>query len=76
LGGLTIKKVTRSPGPSTPIGAATRSVGNERSVLGATGRINPDDWGVTWNMVLDAGGLVVSKEITIEVDVEAVKSPA
>jgi polyisoprenoid-binding protein YceI len=39
-----------------------RPFGQRSGVFSAIGRINREDWGVTWNMVLDAGGLLVSKE--------------
>ena len=38
------------------------------------GAINREDWGLTWNMVLEAGGLLVSKEIRLEIEVELVRS--
>jgi len=37
--------------------------------------VNREDWGLTWNVPLDGGGLVVSKEIRIEIDLEAVFEP-
>jgi hypothetical protein len=36
-------------------------------------RFAREDWGLTWNMVLDSGGLLVSKEIRLEIEVEAVR---
>jgi polyisoprenoid-binding protein YceI len=43
-------------------------LGSERATFSATGRINREDWGLTWNMLLETGGLLVSKEITLEVE--------
>jgi hypothetical protein len=43
-------------------------------VLSARGRINREDWGLTWNVVLEAGGLLVSKEITLEIEVELIRA--
>ncbi len=44
------------------------------TVVGFEGstRINREDWGLTWNMALEAGGWLVGKDIKIELDVEAV----
>ncbi|HZB41895.1 MAG TPA: YceI family protein [Ilumatobacter sp.] len=74
-GDLTIKGVTR---PVTLdielLGTATDPWGNERLVLSARGRINREDWGLTWNVVLEAGGLLVSKEITLEIEVELIRA--
>ena len=30
-------------------------------------------WGITWNMVLEAGGLLVSKEVDLEIEVELIR---
>ena len=74
-GDLTIKGVTRPVTLDVELlGAATDPWGNERLVLSARGRINREDWGLTWNVVLEAGGLLVSKEITLEIEVELIRS--
>ncbi len=44
-------------------------------MFSATGTINREDWGLTWNLPLDGGGLVVSREIRIEIEIEAVLQP-
>jgi polyisoprenoid-binding protein YceI len=36
-----------------------------------TARVNREDFGLTWNMGLEAGGWLVSKEIKLEIDVAA-----
>ena len=41
----------------------------------AVGTIDREDWGLTWNLPLDGGGLLVSKEIRIEIELEAVLQP-
>jgi polyisoprenoid-binding protein YceI len=38
----------------------------------ATARIDRQDFGVSWNATLDRGGVVVSNEIDITIDVEAI----
>jgi polyisoprenoid-binding protein YceI len=50
--------------------------GGHRAVFTAAGTINRDDWDLTWNMPLDGGRLLVSKEIRIEIELEAVLQPA
>jgi hypothetical protein len=42
-------------------------------VFGATAIVNRDDWGLAWNMVLDNGGLLVSKQINLEIEVELIR---
>ncbi len=73
IGDLTIKDVTRPVLLRVEyLGHATDPSGNERAVFSASANINREDWGLTWNMVLEAGGLLVSKEIRLEVEVETV----
>ncbi len=38
----------------------------------ATARINRKDFGVSWNGTLDRGGLVVSDDVDITIDAEAI----
>jgi polyisoprenoid-binding protein YceI len=72
-GELTLKGVTR---PVTleveHLGHARDPWGNDRVVFSAATTIDREDWGLTWNMVLEAGGLLVSKRIRIEIEVELV----
>lgn len=37
----------------------------------ATTRINREDYGITWNVPLEGGGLMVGKDVEITLDVEA-----
>lgn len=47
--------------------------GGDRAVFSAHGKLNREDWGLTWNMVLESGGIVVSKEIDLEIHAEFVR---
>jgi polyisoprenoid-binding protein YceI len=38
----------------------------------ATARVNRHDFGVSWNSVLDKGGLVVGDDVEITIDAEAI----
>ncbi|SES33143.1 YceI family protein [Actinokineospora terrae] len=72
-GELTIKGLAR---PVTlkveHLGLVRDPWGNDRAVFSAKGRINREDWGLSWNMVLEAGGILVSKEIDLELEVELI----
>ena len=35
--------------------------------------INRKDWGLTWNVALETGGLLVSEQVTIEIELELAK---
>ena len=41
-----------------------------RAGFSATTEIDREDWGLTWNVALESGGVVVSKKVKIEIDVE------
>jgi polyisoprenoid-binding protein YceI len=47
--------------------------GNNRAGFKATTTINRKDYGVSWNKTLDAGGVAVSDEVNIIVNVEITK---
>ena len=44
--------------------------GAEVAGFSAAAKINRKDWGLTWNVALEAGGLLVGEEITITIEVE------
>jgi polyisoprenoid-binding protein YceI len=76
-GELTIKGINRLVSLNVEyLGHATDPWGGERTVFSAHAIINREDWGLTWNMLLEAGGLLVSKEIRLEVEVELVQQTA
>lgn len=50
--------------------------GNERIGFTARTAIDRKDFGLSWNQVLEAGGVLVGDRITIEIEVEAVRQTA
>ena len=74
-GDLTIKGVTRSVkfAVKGPTPATKDPWGNTRIGLSATTKINRKDFGLTWNAVLEAGGVMVSEDVNIALDLELVK---
>jgi polyisoprenoid-binding protein YceI len=73
-GELTIRDVTH---PITLTGEylGTTTSPNGKTVLAASARatLEREDWNVSWNMVLETGGFLVSKKIDLEIEVEAIK---
>src|SRR5262249_20719633 len=62
-GVLTIKDLPRLVEMQVSyLGTVTDPWGGQRSVFSATTTVNREDWGITWNMPLAGGGLLVSKE--------------
>jgi polyisoprenoid-binding protein YceI len=50
--------------------------GNSRRGISARARISRKEWGLQWNMALEAGGVVVGDEVSIEIEAELVARPA
>jgi len=76
-GELTIHGVTKEVtfdvvGP-TP---EQKAFGQVRVGADATTKINRKDFGLNWNKTIEAGGLLVGNEVTIEIAVEMVKKQA
>jgi polyisoprenoid-binding protein YceI len=75
-GELTLRGISRPVTlQASYLGYAADPWGGHRAVFTAAGTVNREDWGLTWNMPLDGGGLLVSKEIRIEIELEAVLEP-
>ena len=72
-GEMTIKGVTK---PLTLTGELSRTVtdpwGNQRNSLAVTGKLSREAFGLTWNMALEFGGLMVSDEVKLHIEAEAV----
>ncbi len=72
-GDLTIHGVTRQvPLAVTFEGHVRDPWGGDRGIFSAKTRVNREDFGITWNVALEAGGLLVSKDIQIEINLETV----
>ena len=77
MGDLTIHGVTKSVEMELEIlGTVTDPWGNERAGFSASVKINRKDYGLTYNSVMEAGGLVVGDEVKIFLEIEGIKTPA
>jgi polyisoprenoid-binding protein YceI len=73
-GELTLKGVTKPVKLSAEYnGVAKDPWGGERAGFALTGKINRGDWGVSFNGVLETGGVVLSEEVRIHSEIELVK---
>jgi polyisoprenoid-binding protein YceI len=50
--------------------------GNDRAGFSASGKISRSAFGLTWNQVLEAGGVAVGDEVRLSIDVELVHQKA
>jgi polyisoprenoid-binding protein YceI len=71
-GELTIRGVTRPVVlDAEALGIVKGMDGRRHAGFEATTKIKRSDWGLTWNVGLEAGGWLVSDEIAIELEVAA-----
>ncbi len=75
VGDLTIKDVTKEVTFDCEFhGLVTDPMGNTRAGFSAETSIDRQDFNVKWNKTLDAGGLVVGNEVTVNLEIELVKA--
>lgn len=73
-GNLTIKGVTQPVELTVELGGiATDPFGNVRAGFEGKGEISRKDFGLTWNVALETGGLLVSDNIKLQLDISAIK---
>ena len=72
-GNLTIKDVTKPIAIEFEFtGTATDPYGNARFGFEGVAEINRKDFGLTWNAALEAGGLLVSENVKLEIEISAI----
>jgi len=72
-GELTLKGVTKNVPLTLELnGFGPDPYGGTRAGFTATGEINRQDFGVTWNAAMEHGGVVVSDKVNILLEIEAV----
>jgi polyisoprenoid-binding protein YceI len=72
---MTMRGVTKPVVFKAELGESVKDPwGMQRAAANITGKLNRKDWGLVWNMVLEAGGLLVSEEVTFDFDVQMVQS--
>lgn len=72
-GDFTMRGVTK---PVTLKGETTPTVkdpwGMTRTALTLEGKLNRKEWGLSWNQALELGGLMVSEDVKLSIELEAV----
>jgi len=73
-GDLTIKGVTRPVVLDVEYNGVSKDPwGGERAGFSATTEIDREEFGLTWNVAIETGGVVVGKKVKIELEIEAVR---
>ncbi len=76
-GDLTVRGQTRPVSFELEVTAPIKDPwGNLRAAASGEGRFNRKDWGLTWNQMLEFGGLAVGEEVRFRLEVEAVAKTA
>ena len=74
-GDLTMRGVTKHVTIPVEFGGFGKDPwGNERAGFSLTTTVNRKDYGINWNKALDAGGFLLSDDVTINVNIEAQKA--
>ena len=59
--------------PAEFSGLMTDPWGNTKAGLNISGKINRKDWGLNWNSALETGGVLVSEEVKLEIELQLAK---
>ncbi|MCX5762467.1 MAG: YceI family protein [Gemmatimonadetes bacterium] len=73
VGDFTMRGVTKSltlKGETAP--TVKDPWGMTRTALTLEGKLNRKDWGLSWNQALELGGLMVSEDVKLSIDLEAI----
>jgi Uncharacterized conserved protein len=74
-GDLTIKDTTKSITLKGEfLGWGKDMTGEDRVFAEAKTRVNREEWGLSWNMAVELTGVLVAKEVDLELQVQAAKS--
>ncbi|MGH9247324.1 MAG: YceI family protein [Acidimicrobiales bacterium] len=74
-GDLTIHGVTKPVRLDVTFegGVSPDPFGNARTGFSATGQLNREDFGLTWNAALESGGVLVGKDVKIDIEAELIR---
>ena len=77
VGDLTVRGITREVRlVAVAEGRGRDPWGNDRAGFSLSGRISRKAFGLTWNQLLETGGVAVGDEVKISIDTEIVAKPA
>jgi len=75
-GDLTIRDITKSIVLDLEVGGLTTDAnGQTKAGFTVNGKINRKDFGLLWNAVTEAGGVVVGDEVKIHAEIQLMKQP-
>jgi len=75
LGDLTIRGITKEVTLEGEVSGPQQDPwGNQRIGLSANGKVNRKEFGLNWNVALEAGGLLVGEDVKLSIEAELVKA--
>jgi polyisoprenoid-binding protein YceI len=75
VGDLTIRGTTKEVALDTTFeGTQKDPWGGDRVAFSAATKVQRKDWGLNWNMALEAGGVLVGETVEIVLDIQAVQA--
>ena|SRR5688572_23954761 len=76
IGDLTIRGITHEVVLEAQyVGQAKSPWGATSAGFNATTKIDRTKWGLNWNHLLEAGGVLVGNDITVNIELELIKQP-
>lgn len=70
-GDLTIKGITKPITLNVEFGGTSKDPwGNEKAGYTVTGKINRNEFGLTWNAALETGGVMVSEDVKFQAELQ------
>ena len=74
IGELTMKGIKKPINLDVEFGGVIKDPwGSEKALFSIDGKINRKDWGLNYNTVLEAGGVLISEDVWIHCEVQLVK---
>lgn len=73
-GDLSMRGVTKFVKlPAEFSGLMTDPWGNTKAGLNISGKVNRKDWGLNWNSALETGGVLVSEDVKLDIELQLIK---
>jgi len=74
IGNLTIRDFTKAVELDVELGGTAKDPwGNVKAGFEIIGKINRKEFGLTWNALTEAGGMVVGEEVKLQMNIQLVK---
>lgn len=75
-GDLTLRGVTRPVTLDVELEGIGAAYGGPRAVFSGVAEVDREEFGLTWNMALETGGVLVGRQLKIELSIQAVPETA